>query len=193
MPIDAHDPVTPRVYLEVIVCTPDTKEHESLVMTRARPSHVHAALLAAGLEPGAPASWRWDEATKTLLTVPPTGAPVDVRLIVGGTEVRATDWIVHATSGARLLPKGGGPGWVFAGSTMATRAGREVYDADGTGTLIGLAAFGMETIAWQDVISHEADVEEPVWIADAKAVPKFGTAVTVRIRAADPTAQNPGI
>ena len=39
------------VFLELMVCIPDTKEHEALVMAPVKPSHVHAALLALGLEP----------------------------------------------------------------------------------------------------------------------------------------------
>eukprot|EP00913_Durusdinium_trenchii_P006317 g5929.t1 len=54
VPIDCHHEDTPDVYLEVIACTKGTREHEALVMTEARPSHVHAALLLIGLTPGAP-------------------------------------------------------------------------------------------------------------------------------------------
>jgi hypothetical protein len=187
VPLDCHDPATPIVYLEVIVCTPDTKEHESLVMTRARPSHVHAALLACGLTPGAPGSWTWDAAARTLREHAPAGDRVTVSIAyrdAGGreAEVSAADWIVNAHDARRLHAGEGAPTWVFAGSVMARRAGREVYDADGTGTLVGLATFGMETIAWPDVFSHEAAISEPEWIADISRVPSYGTPVVVRIR-----------
>ena len=78
VPIDCHDPRTPRVYLEVAVCTPDTKEHEALVVTRVKPSDVHAALLAAGLEAGEPGTWTWEN--KKLVAHPPKGGPVEVVL-----------------------------------------------------------------------------------------------------------------
>ena len=188
VPIDCHDPATPIVYLEVIVCAPDTKEHESLVMTRARPSHVHAALLACGLNPGKPGSWTWDAAARTLRENAPAGDRVTVSITYRDAEgrvveVSAADWIVNAKDGRRLQAGDSAATWVFAGSVMATRQGREVYDADGTGTLVGLATFGMETIAWPDVFSHEAAIDEPEWIADIARVPKYGTAVTVRLRA----------
>ena len=59
VPIDAHDPKTPLVFLEEFVCTPDSREYESLVVTKAKPSHVHAALLLAGGLAGKPGEWRW--------------------------------------------------------------------------------------------------------------------------------------
>ncbi len=192
VPIDCHSPETPLVYLEVMVCTPDTKEHESLVMTRAKPSHVHAALLACGLTPGKPGSWSWNAAEKKMESIPPEGAPLRVSIAhadASGKEVEAlaSDWVLGAKGSEPFKPKDPSqPGWAFAGSKMAVRSGAEVYDADGTGTLVGLTTFGAETIAWRDVLSHEAAVHEPEWVANAKLVPKVGTKVVVRIRAAEP-------
>jgi hypothetical protein len=185
VPINCHDPRTPRVYLEVTVCTPDTKEHETLVVTPARPSHVHAALLAAGFNAGSPGSWTWDG--KKITPHPPTGDGLEVLIAYtdkSGREVEApaTSWIVNADNGARFNAGRDG-GFVFAGSGIVKRQGREVYDADGSGLLIGLTTFGSEAIAWSQVISPEAEVAEPEWIADPKVVPEFGTAVVVRIRA----------
>lgn len=199
VPIDCHDPKTPHVFLEVFVCTPDTKEHEALALTRVRPSHVHAALLACGYTPGRPGSWSWDPDAKRLNTHPPAGDALDVFIAsrdAAGKEVetRISDWVV-STDGRpfRASDPDRAGWWVFAGSTTARRAGREVYDADGTGTLIGLTTFGMETIAWRDVLSHEAGVQEPEWIADARLVPKLGTRVVIRIRpAAEAPPANPG-
>lgn len=189
VPIDCHQEQTPLVYLEVIVCTPDTKEHESLVMTRVKPSHVHAALLACGLKPGKPGSWSWNGDEKKLESRPPEGDPVEVLIAytdAGGKEIEAPayGWVLAAKGGTPFRPApGAASGWVFAGSRMATRGGREVYDADGTGTFVGLTTFGAETIAWREVLSHEAAVHEPEWVANAKVVPKVGTKVVVRIRA----------
>lgn len=185
VPIDAHDPDAPLVFLELVACTPDTREHESLVMTRADAAHVHAALLLVGLEPGAPGSWTWDGTT--IHAIPPRGPGLDVLLVTrdaAGAEVVATpqSWIVSARDGRRF-DAGGAGAWIFAGSIVRTRQGREVYEAQGAGTLIGLTTFGSETIAWREVISPEAAIEEPEWIADKAIVPRMGTPVTVRIRA----------
>jgi len=42
--------------LELIACTKETKEHESIVTITARPMHVHTALLLLGANNGKPAS-----------------------------------------------------------------------------------------------------------------------------------------
>jgi hypothetical protein len=186
VPIDAHDERAPWVFLEVVVCTPDTKEHEALVVTRARASHVHAALLLVGLEPSAPGRWKYED--NVLKPIAPTGERVDVQISYGGEDgaervLTPQEMIVNAVDAKRFGEAREGR-WVFAGSQLIARGGREVYDADGAGTLIGLATFGSETVAWSEVISHEAAVEEPVWVADKRTTPRMGTAVTVTIRRA---------
>lgn len=197
VPIDAHAADGKggrmRVFLEIVACSPDTREHETLVVTSAKPSHVHAALLMIGLEPGEPGSWRDVEkpgaggrAGGELTFDPPRGDEVIVefvRVTEGGRQVVETpsDWIVNARTGARIPDHR----WVFAGSRMVTRQGRERYDADGAGTIIGLHTFGSEVLAFPDGFNPSEDAEEPVWIADAAAMPKVGAAVTVRIRAAE--------
>jgi len=184
-----HAKDEPLFFLEAVACTPDSKEHESLVVTEAKPSHVHAALLLLGLEPGKPATWR-EEAGRTKAE-PATGPEITVEMVYRGPEgaevvVHPGDWIVHAKTGERF-PDTDQFGWVFAGSEIRTRRSaegevREVYRADIEGTLIGLASFGTETIALATAISPESSVEEPVWIADLKSVPANDTPVTIRLR-----------
>ncbi|MFO0833456.1 MAG: YdjY domain-containing protein [Phycisphaerales bacterium] len=185
VPIDVHNPKSPRVYLEVIACTYDSKEHESLVVTSAKPSQVHAALLMIGLEPGAPGSWRVDEQSR-VTSVPPRGSPVRVTLVFNpaspdAKEIDPAELVVNARSKSRASSLAGA-GFVFGGSRIVEWQGRSFYDADGTGTLIGLATFGSETIAWREVFSPEAAIAEPVWIADNERVPAANTPVTVRLR-----------
>ena len=43
--------------LELLLCGWDTKEHESVLRTKAQASHLHGALLLLGLTPGKPAQW----------------------------------------------------------------------------------------------------------------------------------------
>jgi len=183
VPIRLDDPRAPRVYLETLVCTPDTKEHESLVVTEVRPSHVHAALLMIGLEPGKPARWR-EEGNK-VIPIPPEGPTVKIQFnYVGAAGQTVTDppsrWITNASTKAPW-PSGD---WVFAGSLVRNRQGQDRYEADLSGTLIGLASFGTEVLAWPGVISPDSQVQEPEWIADARAVPPMGTKVSVRLTAA---------
>jgi hypothetical protein len=204
VPLDCHDPKTPRVYLEQMICAPDSKEHESLVMTRAKPSHLHAALLAISLTPGFPGSFKPDPDHKgKLLAVPATGDAVRITITCtspapSGTSADAagiprpittpiTDWVVNANTGARFADasRNDDPtGFVFSGSRMVARQGRELYDADGTGTIVGLTSFGSEVISWRQTISPDSWIDEPVWICDTSRVPKMGTPVIVRIEPA---------
>lgn len=196
VPIDAHIADAPNLYLEVMVCTPDVRAHESLVASKASPSHVHAALLLIGLTPGKTGSWKWDG--DRVERVAPEGSPVEVRFVWTDEkgELRddlASDWIVSRVAGTRLtetIPEGE-PRWVFAGSRMVSRNGREWYAAEAEGTIVGLHTFASETIAWRGVLSPSAEVEDPEWIADPAHVPKRGTPVVVRVLALDPAEDTP--
>lgn len=194
VPIDVNNADTPVTYLEVMVCVPNTKEHETLAMTRAKAAHVHAALLMIGLEAGSPGAWSWDAHAKRMTRTPPTGPGLTVEFVwndADGVEhtALASDWVVNTRTGQRLTdsitPDPSAPGlWTFAGSVERTFGGRSVYKADADGTIVGLTTFGSETIAWRGVYSHEATLDEPEWVADKAAVPPFGTRLTVRIRPA---------
>lgn len=183
VPIDAHNADGTSIYLEVVVCVRDTREHEALVVTDVRPSDVHAALLLVGLSPGKPGGFRRAEgAPGGFERVLPAGDAVRVEFLVAGAPpTSASDWIINERTNARLDAGASDTGFVFAGSRFVTRQRRERYDADGAGNLVGLHTFGSETIAWRDVLSPEASVEEPVWIADPGRTPLMGTRVTVRI------------
>lgn len=169
------------VFLEVMVCLADSKEHESLVMTRVTPSHVHAALLALGLEPGTPG--QWIEMGGGYRGLPADGPPVRVEFIYERNNERRIDaaasWVKNDQTGEPLRDRP----WLFAGSRMIDRGTGERYDADGTGLLVGLATFGSELLAYPQLVSHEAAIEEPVWIADPVRTPPFQTPVTVRLTA----------
>jgi len=185
VPIDAHDARTPLVYLEVVACPPDTKEHESLVVTNARGRDIHAALLMIGLKSGAPGLWDWTG--PALEAHPPTGDAVEVFAAWsqdGAThEAPIARWVVSLRDATTLANDGGH--FVFAGSRMVTRGGVERYEAQGAGTLIGLTTFGGEMIAWSRMYHHDSGIADPQWIANAKAMPPRGTPVIVRIRKAE--------
>ena len=102
-----------------------------------------------------------------------------VASIVNGVAHTPSQWIVHAIT-REPWPAGD---WLFAGSVFVKRQGEERYDADWSGTLIGLASFGTEVLAWKSVISPEAAVDEPVWIANPQTVPPVNTPIVVRLTA----------
>lgn len=185
VPIDANQ----QTYLEVLVCTPDTREHESALKTRALAAHVHAALLLVGLEPGRPGSWEWRG--QTLLPNAPSGSSVSVVVVLDagqpGSSVPITDLAVSATSGRTLTQSLAKPNsaFVFAGSGFRRSPTGDLYEGDLAGTLVGLCTFGSETIALREMHSPEAAVEEPVWIANARVVPAQGSSVVVRLSPRD--------
>lgn len=176
------------VFLETIVCTRNSKEHETLLATDARPSNIHAALLLLGAEPGKPGDWETGE-NDEIVHIPPKGPAVAVEFVWTDTNgVERTDdpasWVVSDSDGAHLPDHD----WVFAGSRIVewTPPGKdapvEAYDADYSGTLIGLSTFGTETLAWPVVMSPDSEVDAPVWIADAPKTPPVDTKVIVRLR-----------
>ena len=77
------------VYLEVLVCTRDTREHEAVLVTGARASDGHAALLMSGLVPGAAGGWEWKE--KQLLPILPKGEGVEVMLVLERAGAKGID------------------------------------------------------------------------------------------------------
>ncbi len=188
----AHDPRTPHVYLEQVACTRNTREHESLVVTDVRPSHIHAALLLIGLTPGHPT--RWEVVNNRLTATPPAGDRVRIELVYtdeNGAEhaVEPAAWIVNAKTGEHFPAANAEHGWVFGGSRIVERPpptpdGEPItmYDADGAGTVIGLTSFGSEVVDWSTPISPEAQVTPPEWIIDTSVYPDLHTPIVVRIR-----------
>ncbi|MEL7473052.1 MAG: YdjY domain-containing protein [Planctomycetota bacterium] len=178
VPIDTRNERAPDVYLEVIVCAPDSKEHEALVMADVRASHLHAALLLLGAEPGAPG--RWSRADAKLRAEPPTGRRVRVELIAeGALPVPPSAWM-RPEFGGSAPPE---TAWVFAGSLVADRDqdGLDEYAADRTGLLVGLHSFGSEVVAWTHMAHPDSSVETPAWLANNDVMPAAGEPVTIRL------------
>ncbi len=163
-------------YLEQFVCRPHTKEHESLVVSRAEAAHVHAALLLIALEPGRPAFWN-DRGE-----VQPSGPTVRVRFRPEGssTWVHPAEWTKpRRPDGPDLEERD----FVFAGSRRVIADNFSFYEGDAAGTVVGLASFGSETISWPTIIEHDEASGDLQWIADPLAVPEAETPVVVRITA----------
>ena len=68
--------------LELVACTKNTKEHESIVVLNARPMHIHAALLLLKAKPGRPAMQKViDNENLRWVPVTPTGEQIEVSLV----------------------------------------------------------------------------------------------------------------
>ena len=168
-------------WLEQIACSPGTREHEALVVTDLPPSDLHAALLAAGFEPGSPG--RWTDDGGVLAAIPPTGDRVRVEVRHqrdGRTVVEPIGaWMIGAVHGEPFpeVP------WVFAGSVFVANpewmGPGEHYVADLSGSVIGLVTFGDEVIGFETVMADQETVEPMQWKVNTGHVPPIGTPVTL--------------
>lgn len=203
IPIDAHRTNDKGqrlvVFLETLVCMKDSKEHESLVVTDAKASQAHAAMLLIGLAPGAPGSWKQERegAASKWIGVPPIGSRVAVTVApknadgTVGPETDALEWVVDQRDGRTLREIEPGVAYVFAGSKMVQARRRmidpenqprpEVYAGDLEGTVVGLTSFGTEAIGVTAMYSPDTAKEEPRWIA-RETMPDVNSKVIVRIR-----------
>ena len=104
---------------------------------------------------------------------------IRVRVSPERSDVPLREWVIG--------DEGASPdqSWVFAGSRM--RAPDEVpegysrYEADTTGSIIGLVTFGEELLAYQEVIPDQIEVAPEEWKARTEAIPAVGTKVWVLV------------
>jgi biopolymer transport protein ExbD len=160
--------------LEFICVVTGTADHESLLRTTVRPSEIHAALLALGLEPGRPV--RYSEAANAWL--PPTGPPVrvDVEFERDGRVIRERvgRLVRNVKTGQAMPPRT----FVFVGSRLyETPDGQMAYAADATGQVVTLVNFDTPVIDVAELASSANETLE--WEHDPDAMPEAGTPVTM--------------
>lgn len=173
-------------WLEQIACSPQTREHESLLVVAAKPSQIHAALLMAEFEPGAPGKWTYEN--NTIGTINPMGDNLEVMVRYINSSGQTIEnpirhWIRDGSGGGQDFPD---EPWVFGGSIIApnpkSMGPGEHYVADMSGSIIGLVTFGDEVIGFSRVLADQADVQAPLWEVKTQAVPPIGTHVTLILR-----------
>jgi len=171
--IDCHNPATPDVYLEMLITAPDSREHESLLVTRIEPSNLHAALLAAGLEPGDPVRARGGARLAA------HGDRVEILVRVGDDAGfgALVSWVIDDERVRRVTEDPRWGGIVFSGSVLDDRG----YGADSTGTIASLTPFSTDVLAPVWTVSPDAKTDAPEWIADPGRVPERGVSVRVRV------------
>lgn len=156
--------------LELFACSPNTREHESVVVTAGRPLRIYEALGLIGLTPGRPV--RYDEDSGRWL--PPAGDAVgiDVRWNDNG-RMRTVDigaWM-RDTERKRVVPPGV---WIFAGSY---RGDSKQFAADQEGTVVCVVDFPSALIALPELRSADND---QLWVeAATDRIPPIGTEVTL--------------
>ena len=178
-------------WMELLGCAPESREYESILVVKARPSHLHLALVMIGLEPGHPLQIQWKD--EKPVAIPPAGARVAVSLVYtdadGKThDVPANKWIKNQVTGELLE----GNVWLFAGSTLRQSEDKSrppVYLADVNGSVISLVNFGDDVLARDSVTTNRND--NGAWAANTDLVPPVGTEVVIRLTPAPPPPDAP--
>ena len=192
-------------YLELVACTRDTKEHESIVAVAARPMHIHTALLLLGAKNGHPAMRRAvDEEMTRWVNLPPRGDPVDVFLVVEDEDGKPierpiSDFVLHSKQRidevdgeVHVAPEEQSKDndqksprfpntFLFTGSQLIHRGdGPRRYLADESGDVISIATFGDEVLSlpYRQTKANNA----LSWRANPKTLPDVGARVTLRLR-----------
>jgi hypothetical protein len=158
--------------LELLMCRKHTKEHEAVLAADVDARHVHAALLAAGAEPGHPVTYqpRYQ---------PATGQTIQVTLQYEQKGKRVTEpaqsWVKDAKTGKELRSH-----WVFAGSHLIEnpldRDKPKIYLAN-EGDLICVSNF--ESAMLDLPIKSPKDNADLVFEAFTNRIPPLETPVLV--------------
>ncbi len=166
--------------LEFLCVVNGTNEHEALLRSAVKPSHLHTALLMLGLQPGSPV--RYVAANQSWL--PPHGPPLHIFLEYqkDGRPVRlpAYRWM-RSVKTKKPMPM---LTWIFAGSRVMEDG---AYAADATGYLVSIVNFELTVIDIPDLAS--SDNEKLEWERDPEVIPKGGTPVTMVIETVGPEAK----
>jgi len=169
-------------WLELLACSPGTREHESILTVAARPSHIHLALITLGLEPGAP--FRNELVDGRFVPVQPHGPKVAVSIVQHQDgqerEVPANEWIYDRATQQPLK----GRYWMFTGSELFEHEGRTIFMADANGTVLSLVHFGDDLLARDTELTSDTDGQ--ILTARTEAIPEVGTQVRIRLRPVEP-------
>ena len=167
--------VNPEEKLEFLVCSSGTKEYESVLRSRARPPHLHFALLMLGLEPGQPV--KFDEAQNQW--IPPRGPPLKLSCEFvrdGKTVVVPASRLMRSVKEKAEMPD---VNWVFVGAPTLEDG---EYAADVTGYLITVVNFEHTVIDIPEVKSSKNESLE--WEINPEVMPKRSTPIWLIIEPA---------
>jgi hypothetical protein len=164
--------------LEFFCCVTGTNEHESVLRSKVKPSHLHLALLMIGLEPGKPASY--SEAAKKW--TPPHGPPINItcEFEKDGKTMRVPAYRLmrDIKTKKEMSPLT----WIFVGSKTMDDG---VYAADATGYLVSIVNFDLTVIDVPQVASSANETLE--WEINPDLMPEKLTKVTMIIEPAGTT------
>ena len=184
--------------LELIACTKDTKEHESIIVVDAKPSHVHTALLLLGAKPGSPAQRQAIDPEMTRFRdIPPSGSPVEVFLVFKDKDGKQVEKpisdFIKASDGHDATAEPAAEGgkekfpthtFLFAGSILAgEEGGPRQYLCDSNGNVISISTFGDELLCLPGL--HEHANGALMWQVDGENLPDLQSKVIMRLRPVD--------
>jgi hypothetical protein len=162
--------------LEFLVCATGTKEYESVLRSRARPSHLHFALLMLGLEPGQPV--KFNPATNTWIAPRGPGLKVNCEFVRDGkTIVIPASRLMRSVKDKSEMPD---VKWVFVGAPTLEDG---EYAADVTGYLITVVNFEHTVIDIPQLRSNKNESLE--WEINPDAMPKRNTPIWLIIEPAE--------
>ena len=162
--------------LEFLLCLTGTKEYESLLRSRAKPSQVHLALLMIGIKAGKPA--HFDERANRML--PPEGSPVKLTCQFerdGKTFSCAATRLMRNQKTRAEMPD---TAWVFAGSRFTEQGD---YLADVSGETISIVNFPHAVLDVPMVRSSRNESLE--WVPNPDIAPKRETKVWLLLEPAE--------
>jgi hypothetical protein len=161
--------------LEFFLCLTGTNEYESVLRSKVRPSHLHAALLILGLQPGEPVHFSESQGK----WLPPHGPPLQLSVTFekDGKAVTLPAWrLMRDLKNKREMPP---TTWIFAGSRVLDNG---IYAADQTGYLISIVNFDLTVIDTPRLASNANETLE--WETNLDVMPATGTKVTLLIEPA---------
>lgn len=170
---------------ELAVTVRGGKPHESPFLINARPQHVNFALLSIGLKSGNPADWSYDSKTRKSTPIDPQGDLVKVTVLYkapdGQIVEQGVSQFIKDNATGKVLPH---DYFIFGGSRIRKLPdNRTIFEADDSGDVISVVAFGDEVLSWPRPSLHSnADV---FLVANTEKIPPLQTPVTIRIRPAD--------
>ncbi len=161
--------------LEFFCCAVNTQEHEAVLRSAAKASHIHLGLVMLGLEPGQPvhmskATGKWQ---------PPSGPPLHItcEYIKDGKAMSVPAYrMMRNAKTKKVMPP---LTWVFTGSRVMEDG---TYAADMTGYLVSIVNFDLTTIDIPEVVSSANETLE--WEINPDVLPKKGAPVTMVIEPA---------
>ena len=180
-------------FLELVACTKDSKEHESIVAIAARPMHIHTAMLLMGAKPGNPAMRKaLDAEGVRWVPVDPAGDEVRISLVFADAKGKQGEHaiskfisLVQTDEVEGSLAKKKGEvfpvSFLFAGSHLVEDGpGPKKYVCEHSGNVISISTFGDEFLCLPGIHGHQNGGLN--WQVNPKGLPAIGEPIILRLR-----------